>query len=80
MEAHFNLANLLEEDGCNDMALHHYRAALASDPLNPDLHINLALLCEKLDLTAKACEHWRRYLQLEPEGSWSEMAKLRLES
>ena len=47
--------------------------------LNPDLHINLALLCEKLDLAAKASEHWKRYLQLEPNGSWSEVARLRLE-
>jgi tetratricopeptide (TPR) repeat protein len=79
VEAHFNLANLLEEDGCNDMALHHYRTALAADPFNPDLHINLALMCEKLDLEAKAREHWKRYLQLEPNGSWSEMARQRLE-
>jgi tetratricopeptide (TPR) repeat protein len=80
VEAHFNLANLLEEDGCNDMALHHYRTALATDAFNPDLHINLALLCEKLDLAAKAREHWKRYLQLEPNGSWSEMARLRLDA
>lgn len=79
VEAHFNLANLLEEDGCSDMALHHYRAGLLADPFYPDLHINLALLYEKLDAPGSAREHWRRYLQLEPEGSWSEVARLRLE-
>lgn len=79
VEAHFNLANLLEEDGCNDMALHHYRAGLVSDPFYPDLHINLALLYEKMEMSRSAQEHWRRYLQLEPEGSWSEVAKLRID-
>ncbi len=79
VEAHFNLANLLEEEGCNEMALHHYRAGLAADPFYPDLHINLALLYEKMELLPSAGEHWKRYLQLEPEGSWSEVARLRLE-
>jgi tetratricopeptide (TPR) repeat protein len=79
VEAHFNLANLLEEEGCNEMALHHYRAGLIADPFYPDLHINLALLYEKMDMLSNAREHWKRYLQLEPEGSWSEVAKLRTE-
>ena len=79
VEAHFNLANVLEEEGCNEMALHHYRTGLVADPCYPDLHINLALLYEKLERSWQAAEHWRRYLQLEPEGSWSEVAKLRLE-
>ncbi|MEE2672220.1 MAG: tetratricopeptide repeat protein [Myxococcota bacterium] len=79
VEAHFNLANVLEEEGCNEMALHHYRTGLVADPFYPDLHINLALLYEKLERSRLAAEHWRRYLQLEPEGSWSEVAKLRLE-
>ena len=79
VEAHFNLANLLEEEGCNEMALHHYRAGLAADPFYPDLHINLALLYEKMEMQPSAGEHWKRYLQLEPDGSWSEVARLRLE-
>jgi tetratricopeptide (TPR) repeat protein len=78
VEAHFNLANLLEQEGCDEMGLHHFRAALEADPFYPDLHINLALLCEKLSLTVKALEHWKRYLQLDPEGSWSDVARLRL--
>ena len=79
VEAHFNLANQLEEEGCNEMALHHYRAGLVADPFYPDLHINLALLYEKMDMQRAAREHWKRYLQLEPEGSWSEVARLRLD-
>jgi tetratricopeptide (TPR) repeat protein len=79
VEANFNLANVLEEEGDDTGALSHYRRALASDPLYPDLHINLALLYEKLARERAACDHWRRYLQLDPDGSWAEVAKLRLE-
>lgn len=79
VEANFNLANVLEEVGDDRGALKHYRRALASDPLYPDLHINLALLYEKIGRTRGACDHWRRVLQLDPEGSWAEVARLRLE-
>lgn len=79
VEANFNLANVLEEEGDDRVALAHYRRALAADPLYPDLHINLALLYEKLERSKPACEHWRRYLQLDPQGSWSKVARLRLE-
>ncbi len=78
VEANFNLANVLEEDGENELALVHYRRALSADPMYPDLHINLALLYEKILRESQACEHWRRYLQLEPQGSWAEVARLRL--
>lgn len=79
VEANFNLANLLEEDGCDEMALRHYRAALAADPLYADLHINIALVYEKLELLPQARLHWRRYLQLESEGTWSSVARQRLQ-
>jgi tetratricopeptide (TPR) repeat protein len=79
IEANFNLANVLEEQGEDELALAHYRRALTADPLYPDLHINLALLYEKLRRERHAAEHWRRYLQLDPHGSWSDVARLRLE-
>jgi tetratricopeptide (TPR) repeat protein len=79
VEANFNLANLLEEAGCDDMALHHYRAALAADPLYPDLHINLALLYEKLGQPERGRRHWQRYLQLDSAGAWAEVARRKLD-
>lgn len=79
VEAHFNLANLLEEDGCDEMALSHYRAALRSDPFYAELHVNMALLYERLSTPNNSREHWRRYLQLDPTGSWSEVARQRLQ-
>lgn len=78
VEANFNLANVLEEEGEDELALVHYQLALSADPMYPDLHINLALLYEKLARESRACEHWRRYLQLDPQGSWAEVARLRL--
>jgi tetratricopeptide (TPR) repeat protein len=79
VEAHFNLGNLLEENGCDDMALLHYRAAAESDPFCLDLQVNLALLHEKMGNGAKGKEHWRRYLQLDAEGAWADVARMRLE-
>ena len=69
-----------DEEGEQEAALHHYRAALASDPLYPDLHINLALLYEKRGMGSLASHHWRRYLKLDAEGTWSKVARQRLES
>lgn len=77
VEAHFNLGNLLEEDNRHEMALRHYQSALEADPLHADLHVNIALVCERLNLVRKGRDHWRRYLQLEPSGPWSEVARQR---
>lgn len=79
VEGNFNLANLLEEDGADAEALRRYKIALAADPLYPDLHINLALLYEKLRQSGAARRHWRRYVQLESSGAWSDVARRRLE-
>jgi DNA-binding transcriptional MerR regulator len=79
VEANFNLANVLEESGEDAAALAHYRRALASDPLYPDLHINLALLYEKIGRPRPGLDHWRRYLQIEPDGSWAEVARRKLD-
>jgi tetratricopeptide (TPR) repeat protein len=77
-EANFNLGNLLEEAGQREAALSRYKVATRADPFFADAQLNLALLYEKLSLRRKAKEHWRRYLQLVPEGSWSEVARQHL--
>jgi tetratricopeptide (TPR) repeat protein len=69
---------VLEEAGEDEQALTLYRRALAADPLYPDLHINLALLYEKLGRMRPACRHWRRYLQIDPQGPWSTVARQRI--
>ena len=79
VEANFNLANLLEEHGEDHEALRRYKLALAADPLYADLQVNLALLYEKLGDAGQSRRHWRRYLQLEASGAWSEVARKRLD-
>jgi tetratricopeptide (TPR) repeat protein len=78
VEANFNLGNLLEEAGQQEAALHRYKIAIRGDPLFPDAQLNLALLYERFELPRKAKEHWRRYLQLVPDGSWAEVARQHL--
>ena len=78
VEANFNLGNLLEEAGKQEAALHRYKIAIRGDPLFPDAQLNLALLYEKFELPRKAKEHWRRYLQLVPKGSWADVARQHL--
>ena len=62
VEARFNLANLFEEEGQQEMALAHYLLALEGDPLYSDIHVSLALLYEKMGRLADGRRHWRRYL------------------
>ena len=38
----------------------------------------MALLYEKLGESGKAKRHWKRYLQLDGSGPWSEVARRRL--
>jgi DNA-binding transcriptional MerR regulator len=79
VEGHLNLGTLCEEDGADERALWHYRQALESDPRFPDIHVSIALIYEKLELNRTARVHWRRYLALEPAGSWSRVARQRLD-
>jgi DNA-binding transcriptional MerR regulator len=79
VEGHLNLGTLCEEDGADEQALRHYRVALESDPTFPDIHVSIALIYEKLGLKRTALVHWRRYLALEPAGSWSRVARQRVE-
>lgn len=77
-EANLNLANLLEEDDANEAALRHYKTAVRAVPLNAEARLQLALLYEKLALRRRAREQWRRYVQLDPKGSWADVARQRL--
>ena len=79
VEAHLNLAAILEEAERLEAALAHYKAALRADPMHTDAHLATALLYEKLGLRRRARDHWRRYLQWSPAGAWAEVARKRVE-
>jgi tetratricopeptide (TPR) repeat protein len=79
IEANLNLGTVLEESGRDESALRRYRTALDADPTYPDVHVSLGLLYEKLGLPRTARAHWRRYVQLAPQGSWADIARGRLQ-
>jgi DNA-binding transcriptional MerR regulator len=79
LEANLNLASMLEEEGADEAALRYYRVALESEPLHSDTHVSLALLYQKLGLRRRARDHWRRYLALDPQGAWGDLARKRLD-
>jgi tetratricopeptide (TPR) repeat protein len=80
VEANFNLANMLEEDGADRLALRHYLEAWRSDPSYPDVHVHLALLYEKLGMPVEARVYWARYLEMDigTQDGWKSVARERL--
>ena len=79
VEANYNLANLLEEQGDLENAVLFYRKALHEAPDFADAHFNLARLLERQGKLEEAKGHWRRYLELDPFSEWAEWARRRLE-
>ena len=77
-EALYNLGFLHFEREEVDEAVSLFRAALKSDPSFADAHFNLAMALEERGERAAARPHWQRYLALEPEGSWAEIARKNL--
>jgi Tfp pilus assembly protein PilF len=69
----------LFESGDPKGAASYLRQALEHDPAFADAHFNLAMACEELGLGAEARTHWEMYLQLDPSGSWAEIAKRHLD-
>ena len=45
-----------------------FDCALASDPRHADALYGKAVLCERLSDKDRAVDHWRRFLEVEPEG------------
>jgi len=78
-EALYNLGFLHFERDEVDEAIRSFRAALDSDPSFADAHFNLAMALDERGERAAALPHWERYLALEPEGSWADIAKKRLQ-
>jgi tetratricopeptide (TPR) repeat protein len=74
-EAHYNLGYVMLERGRYAQAVDHFQRALASDGTFSDAHFNLAMAYEALDDRGRARRHWKRYLDLEPHGTWSEIAR-----
>ncbi|HSQ62362.1 MAG TPA: tetratricopeptide repeat protein [Polyangiaceae bacterium] len=51
---------------------------MARDARFADAHFNLAMAYEQLGERGKARGHWKRYLDLEPQGTWADIARKHL--
>jgi len=77
-EAHYNIGYVALEHGDAASAVTHFEQALVSDGRFADAHFNLAMALERLKDIGRAREHWRRYLSLEPSGTWADIARKHL--
>ncbi len=79
-EAAYNLGYVALEADEPEEAARWFRRALEHDPEFADAHFNLAVALEALGRYAEARPHWKSYLELEPEGELSDVARRQLGS
>lgn len=77
-EAHYNLGYVMLERGDPKAAVPYFQAAIAADPKFSDAYFNLAMALEQLGQEQQARPCWKRYVQLEPNGTWSDIARKHL--
>jgi tetratricopeptide (TPR) repeat protein len=74
-EAHYNLGYVMLERGEARTATAYFARALEGDPRFADAHFNLAMAWERLGERSRARPHWKKYLDLEPTGTWADVAR-----
>lgn len=74
-EAHFNLGNIHHDLGRFRQAAMCYEEALRLNAGYADAHFYLAVSLEKMGDSPEARPHWRRYLELAPDGEWVDLAR-----
>ena len=74
-EALYNLGFLAFERGETADAAALFERAVTHDPGFADAHFNLAMALEELGRGKAARTHWQTYLDLDPSGSWAEIAR-----
>lgn len=77
-EAQYNLGYVMLERGQARESIGYFRGALESDPRFADAYFNLAMAYEQVGEPAKARPCWRKYLEIEPTGTWAEIARKHL--
>ena len=77
-EAQYNLGYVMLERGDPKSAVPLFLGALKADPKFSDAYFNLAMAYEQMGHSKKARPHWKRYISLEPSGTWTEIAKRHL--
>ncbi|MHC4860737.1 MAG: tetratricopeptide repeat protein [Planctomycetota bacterium] len=79
VEAWNNLGNVLSERGEWDAAVRAFERAIAVEPLYADAHYNFAETLHQMGRTDAARRHWRAYLAQDPDSSWAEHVRNRLD-
>jgi len=74
-EGHYNLGYVLLERGDARGAARSFETAIGQDPRFADAHFNLAMALEQMGERGGAREHWLVYLDLEPHGTWADIAR-----
>jgi len=77
-EAQYNLGYVMLERGHADDAIGFFNGAIKSDPRFADAYFNLAMAYEQLGDTSEAKGYWKRYLEIEPTGTWADIARRHL--
>ena len=77
-EAQYNLGYVMLERGHADEAIGFFNGAIKSDPRFADAYFNLAMAYEQVGNAEDARPCWRRYLELEPTGTWADIARRHL--
>jgi tetratricopeptide (TPR) repeat protein len=77
-EAKYNLGYLMLERHELDVAIKYFQGAIEADPRFADAYFNLARAYEELGDRRNARPLWRTYLELEPSGTWADIARQHL--
>jgi tetratricopeptide (TPR) repeat protein len=77
-EAQYNLGYIMLERGKAVDAIPYFLGAIEADPRFADAYFNLAMAYEGIGDAAKARPCWKHYLELEPAGTWAEIARKHL--
>ena len=79
-EAQYNLGYMMLHRGEPSVAIAFFEGAIESDSQFADAYFYLAMAYEHEGRIVKARRCWRRYLEIEPKGSWAEIARHHLEN
>ncbi len=77
-EAQYNLGYLMLERGKAAEAIPQFLGAIQADPRFADAYFNLAMAYEGIGDISRAHPCWKHYLELEPTGTWAEIARKHL--
>lgn len=77
-EAQYNLGYVMLERGLAPDAIQFFKGAIQSDPRFADAYFNLAMAYEQTGDAELARPCWRKYLEIEPTGTWADIARRHL--